>query len=328
MNIAHRILLAAALLAAGTLGVVAASAQDKAQDKSPDYGALVKSLGDDQFQVRTKAYEDLEKAGAEARKALEEGAKSTDAQVKWSAERLLRRLDEGAAPRGVLRFGEETGRLPEIQDIEQQFREMERRFEDLRGNLRLELLPGNAGGVRVERRAIVEKDGERIDATVGADGKVTVRVGDKTFEAKDMATLGKEHPEIAAKVKGLLGEQDEIRGWGWPTWSEQGNELLDRLNRASRTKPVLGVTLSAVPPVLRTQLSMKEGEGVVVEEVLPDTPAQKMGLQRHDVILSVNGAPVSAAPAVRAAVEAVKEGGELKLRILRGGKAEEIAGVR
>jgi len=314
MNIAHRVLLAAALLAAGTLGVVAASAQDKAQDKAPDYGALVKSLGDDQFSVRTKAYEDLEKAGAAARAAIEEGSKSTDAQVKWSAERLLRRLDEGAAPRGVLRFGEETGRLPEIQDIEQQFREMERRFEDLRGNLRLELLPGNAGGVRVERRAIVEKDGERIDATVGADGKVTVKVGDRTFEAKDMASLEKEHPEVAAKVKGLLGERIDVFGPGLLT--------------ATPRRPVLGVTLSAVPPVLRTQLSIAEGEGVVVEEVLPDTPAAKMGLRRHDVILAVNGTPVAAAPAVRAAVEAVKEGGELKLRILRGGKAEEIAGVR
>jgi hypothetical protein len=48
----------------------------------------------------------------------------------------------------------------------------------------------------------------------------------------------------------------------------------------------------------------------------------------HDVILAVNGIPVSSADDVRSSIGAVKEGGDLRLRVLRGGKAEEIAGTR
>ena len=291
MKIATRLLLGGSLvaaLAAGTL--VAAAAQD-----APDYGALVKSLGEEEFAARTKAYEALESAGAAARKALEEGAKSDDAQVRWSARRLLDRLEgqEKALPR-VLRFGEGPGiGTPDL----------DRRLEELRGVLRF------------ERHAVSERDGERIEVREDAEGKVVVKIGTKgserTFEAKDMAALEKEHPEAAEKAKGLLGDRIGIGGFD-----------------LRAPKPVLGVTISAVPPVLRTQLSVKEGEGVVVEEVLPDTPAARLGLKRHDVILSVNGAPVEGARAVRSAVEAVKEGGALTLRILRGGKAEDVSGTR
>lgn len=317
-----------AALAAGTLGFAAYAQEKAAEPAAPDYGALVKSLGDDQFAVRTKAYEDLEKAGAAARKSLEEGAKSTDAQVRWSAERLLRALDGKAEPRGVLRFGEDSLKGPDVADMDRAFRDMEgrmeelqKRFEDLRGGFRLEL-PQPGPGTRGERHSIIIRDGERIDAREDADGKIQVKISAKgvdgkdaeqAFEAKDMETLEKEHPEVAKKVKGLLGN-------GYKIWD------FDGLFQAP--KPALGVTISPVPAVLRTQLSVKEGEGVVVEEVLPDTPAARLGLKRHDVILSVNGSPVADARGIRTAVESVKEGGALTLRILRGGKAEEIAGTR
>jgi hypothetical protein len=319
MKTLARIALGGALVAALAAGTL--SAQEKGD---PDYGALVKSLGDEKFDARTKAYESLESAGAAARKALEEGAKSDDAQVRWSAKRLLERLEgEAKGPARVLRFGEGGGKP----DLDEAFRDMDRRLGDLRRRMedfqgfRFDLRPFR-DGVRIERHAVVEKDGERIDARQDADGKVTVKIGKKdadgkaaeeTFEAKDMATLEKEHPEVAKKVKGLLGDRIEIRG---PYLADLP------------AKPALGVTVSVVPPVLRTQLSIKEGEGLVVEEVLPDTPAARLGLRRHDVILAVNGIPVSSAVEIRSAVGAVKEGGELRLRILRGGKAEEISGTR
>lgn len=257
---------------------------------------------------------------------------SDDAQIRWSAKRLLDRIE---APSRVLRFRGEPGTgAPGIdesfRDMDLRLEELNRRFEGLRGGLRLDL--GRGG---VEQHVIVDRDGERIEVDQKEDGKVTVKVSTKgvdgkpveqSFEAKDMAAFEKEHPEVVKKVKGLLGI--DVRAYGWPEWSRQGNELLESLGGITASKPALGVTISAVPPVLRTQLSIPEGEGVVVEEVLPDTPAARLGLRRHDVILSVNGTPVSGAPQIRSAIEAVKEGGALALRILRGGKAEEIAGTR
>lgn len=325
MKITTRLLLGGSLvaaLAAGALGLVAASAQD-----APDYGALVKSLGDEKFDARTKAYESLESAGAAARKALEEGAKSDDAQIRWSARRLLERLDgQEKAPPRVLRFGEDSGiGMPDLdeafRDMDRRMADLNRRFEDLRGGLRFELRP-DMRGTRGERHSILVRDGERIEVREDAGGKVTVKMStrgadgksvEETIEAKDMAALEKDHPEVAKKVKGLSGN---------------GHGILDVDGLFRAPKPALGVTISEVPAVLRTQLSIQEGEGVVVEEVLPDTPAARLGLRRHDVVLAVNGIPVSGAREIRSAVEAVKEGGALALRVLRGGKAEEVSGTR
>jgi hypothetical protein len=304
------VLLGAALLL-GTLGLVAARAQDSSP---PDYAALVKSLGDEAFDARSKAYEALESAGAAARKALEEGAKSEDPQVRWSARRLLARIDgEDRKPARVLRFSED----PEaFRDLGRRLEDLNRRFEDIRGGFRFEVEP-DLQGAWGERRSIIVRDGERVDVRVGPDGKVTVKIGRKdadgkateeSFEAKDMNALEKEHPEVARRLKG---------------WMDR-----DFLEAALPPKPALGVTVSEVPAVLRTQLSIPEGEGIVVEEVMPGTPAARLGLRHHDVILAINGKPVATAPEVRAAVLAVKEGGELRLKVLRGGKAEEIAGTR
>ncbi len=45
-------------------------------------------------------------------------------------------------------------------------------------------------------------------------------------------------------------------------------------------------------PVLRTQFQLAGDLGVVVEEVVPDSPAAKADLRKHDVILNAGGEPV------------------------------------
>lgn len=55
----------------------------------------------------------------------------------------------------------------------------------------------------------------------------------------------------------------------------------------------LGVTLVPPAPVLAAQLDLKpESGGLVIDELTPNQPAWKVGLQRYDVVLSVDGKPV------------------------------------
>ncbi len=42
-------------------------------------------------------------------------------------------------------------------------------------------------------------------------------------------------------------------------------------------------------PVLRTQLQLAEDMGVVIEDVVSDSPAEKAGLRKHDIVLRANG---------------------------------------
>ncbi len=76
--------------------------------------------------------------------------------------------------------------------------------------------------------------------------------------------------------------------------------------------------------VLRTHLQLAEDMGVVVEEILDDSPAAKAGLRKHDIILRVNGDAVDNMQVLQSQVRASKEK-SLELKIIRLGKQEKIS---
>jgi membrane-associated protease RseP (regulator of RpoE activity) len=69
-------------------------------------------------------------------------------------------------------------------------------------------------------------------------------------------------------------------------------------------------------PALRTHLQLASDVGVLVENVVPDSPAQKAGLQQHDVIVAVNGEPINDLSALQ---KVVAEGADkpIELKIIR-----------
>ena len=67
----------------------------------------------------------------------------------------------------------------------------------------------------------------------------------------------------------------------------------------------------------------KEG-GVVIKEVGDKTPAADAGLQKGDVILSLNGNAVDGAQQFSASLAGFKPGQKVKLKILRDDEEQEI----
>lgn len=78
-----------------------------------------------------------------------------------------------------------------------------------------------------------------------------------------------------------------------------------------------------VDPALRTQLQLAADTGVVVQQVVPDSPAAKAGLQMHDIIIAVNG---DAVHGMNELAQAVRNGGgqAVELKILRLAQEETI----
>jgi membrane-associated protease RseP (regulator of RpoE activity) len=85
----------------------------------------------------------------------------------------------------------------------------------------------------------------------------------------------------------------------------------------------VGVEVSDASSTLRAQLKLPTDQGIVIDRVLPDTPAQKAGFQAHDVLLTVNGKPLTKSEDLSAAVKA-SEGKALKFELMRGGQKMEI----
>ena len=67
-----------------------------------------------------------------------------------------------------------------------------------------------------------------------------------------------------------------------------------------------GLALRELRPEEREELKLKEGEGVMVTNVLPDSPAAEAAIQVGDVIVEVNKVPVGSVAALK------KEAGKIE----------------
>lgn len=69
----------------------------------------------------------------------------------------------------------------------------------------------------------------------------------------------------------------------------------------------IGVTLAEADDTLRNQLRLASGEGLVVTEVLGDSPAAKAGIEKHDVLIKLDGKRLTTVEAINAQIQEIKE---------------------
>ena len=85
----------------------------------------------------------------------------------------------------------------------------------------------------------------------------------------------------------------------------------------------LGLAVSPTSEALQAQLNLRAGEGLVVENVAPDGPAAKAGVQRFDVLLKAGDTQLKDIRDLVGEVNKVKEG-KLKIELIRGGKSQTV----
>jgi hypothetical protein len=91
----------------------------------------------------------------------------------------------------------------------------------------------------------------------------------------------------------------------------------------------LGVFAQKPSATLAEQLDLPHGQGVVIERVQPDSPADRAGLKAHDVLLELNGKTVpDDAQALARQVRELKADTPVDAVVLRKGKRETIKGLK
>ncbi len=85
-----------------------------------------------------------------------------------------------------------------------------------------------------------------------------------------------------------------------------------------RRPAYLGVQTQALTPELKKRLNVEAETGVVVTEVVPNSPAARAGLKRDDVITAVDDQPVKAPMQLRHVVQKAGPGKEVPLQVVRG----------
>ena len=86
----------------------------------------------------------------------------------------------------------------------------------------------------------------------------------------------------------------------------------------------MGVRIQELTKALAESLNIQNTEGVLVADVSPGSPADKAGLKRGDVVVSVNGSPVQDPGHLRNLIAMNAPGSKVTLQILRDAKKQNL----
>ena len=135
----------------------------------------------------------------------------------------------------------------------------------------------------------------------------------------------------------VIGINTAIRadamGIGFAIPINKAKEISAKLVRGeSVAHPYLGIQMTTLTPQQAKEnnddpnsaFTIPEVQGVLVVRVLPNTPAASAGLRRGDVIIQIDGQPVTSAEQLQNIVERSRIGQQLQLTVQRGYQTTQI----
>src|SRR5260221_1948091 len=115
-------------------------------------------------------------------------------------------------------------------------------------------------------------------------------------------------------------------GVGFATPVSTARMVLEQIVRTgSVTRGWVGAELAEVTPAIAESFNLGDTRGALIAGVLRGGPAEKGGVRPGDVVVEVNGRPVSDPPSMLNAVAALTPGSSARLGLRRQGKPAEAA---
>lgn len=96
-----------------------------------------------------------------------------------------------------------------------------------------------------------------------------------------------------------------------------------RSTAPANQRPMLGVEMSPVPTHVQEREGLTPHQGVLVQSTYSGTAAEAMGLQRGDVILAINGAPIGSMTDLRNEVGLTAVGEPIEVTVIRQGQTND-----
>jgi serine protease Do len=115
------------------------------------------------------------------------------------------------------------------------------------------------------------------------------------------------------------------QGIGFAIPINMARSIMDQLVKNGKVvRGYLGIYIQDLTPELAKQFGLTQGGGALVSDVEPDGPAAKAGLEKGDVVLEMNGSPVSDSNDLRNRISQSAPGTEVHLQVSRSGKTRDI----
>jgi serine protease Do len=117
----------------------------------------------------------------------------------------------------------------------------------------------------------------------------------------------------------ILTQSGGNEGLGFAIPSSVVNVVYQQIRKFGHIhRAQIGIGLQSISPLLAAGLNLPRSYGVIVSDVLPDSPAMAAGMHIGDVLLSVDGRPADSVPYVSFRMMSVEAGAKVHLEVLRG----------
>jgi Do/DeqQ family serine protease len=124
----------------------------------------------------------------------------------------------------------------------------------------------------------------------------------------------------------ILSNSDGNIGIGFAIPANMARHVMTDLRTNGKvTRAQLGVTVQTVTADMAASLGLKQSGGVIVSSVSPDSAADRAGLERGDVITSLNGKSVHDMHALRNRIADAGPGSTADLTIVRDGAEKHVS---
>jgi len=102
--------------------------------------------------------------------------------------------------------------------------------------------------------------------------------------------------------------------------------VMDEILKSGKvTRAYLGILPQDVTPTIAKAFGVKEAAGALVGDVTPNSPAERAGLLKGDIILQLNGKPVEDANQLRMTISMMSPDTGVNLKVLRNGAERDFA---
>jgi serine protease Do len=169
---------------------------------------------------------------------------------------------------------------------------------------------------------------------VSAKGRANVNIAEyedfiQTDAAVNPGNSGGPLLNLAGEVVGMntaiFSRSGGYQGISFAVPSNMLKAVMEQLETGKKIeRGQIGVMIQDVDDELKKHFDFKGEHGVLISEVVKDSPAEKAGLKSGDIIVSLNGKPMEDVGQVKNAIGFTGVGKGLALGIWRDGKALEV----
>ena len=123
----------------------------------------------------------------------------------------------------------------------------------------------------------------------------------------------------------ILSRSSGNVGIGFAVPVNMARNVMDQIVKQGKVvRGFMGVNIQNLTPAIRSAFKLSEDRGALVSGVEKGGPADKAGLQRGDVVLSLNDQPVQDSRDLRFRIASLRPGSAAHLQVLREGQRRDI----